>query len=263
MNGLTNQQLVLVALLVSFVTSLATGIFTVSLMSQAPQGVVQTINNVVEHIVAQDNASANGAAAATPLEEKIPSAIARVSRSIVRLAGANSETIAGIGLTVSSKGIVITDKSVIASLGSFQAILADGTHIPMVVIQSQINGDIVFLAPAAGDTGIVFQKIASTTFTPIVFAPTPKLGGSVLSLSGAQPPLLGQGLISRIADASSGTPRVDTTILASQVSIGSPLFTLDGEVIGISAASIKNDAGTAGFYPVGQLKVVIPYPQSR
>ena len=50
MNDLSKQQLILLALLVSFVTSLATGIFTVSLMSQAPQEVVQTINNVVERI---------------------------------------------------------------------------------------------------------------------------------------------------------------------------------------------------------------------
>src|SRR3989338_3691505 len=37
--NLTKQQIVLVTLLVSFVTSLATGIITVSLMEQEPQGV--------------------------------------------------------------------------------------------------------------------------------------------------------------------------------------------------------------------------------
>src|SRR4029077_18213268 len=48
---LTKSQIVLLTLLVSFVTSIATGIVTVSLMDQAPPAIAQSVSRIVEHTV--------------------------------------------------------------------------------------------------------------------------------------------------------------------------------------------------------------------
>lgn len=48
MEGLTKTQLILLALLVSFVTSLVTGIVTVTLVNQAPPAMTQSIYKVIE-----------------------------------------------------------------------------------------------------------------------------------------------------------------------------------------------------------------------
>ncbi|MDP2593910.1 MAG: hypothetical protein Q8P36_01040, partial [bacterium] len=49
--GLSKSQLVLLTILVNFITSVATGILTVSLLDHAPAYVTQTVSRVVEHTI--------------------------------------------------------------------------------------------------------------------------------------------------------------------------------------------------------------------
>ncbi len=51
MKELNKSQLILLALLLSFVTSIATGITTVTLMQQAPEAVTVPINRIVKQTV--------------------------------------------------------------------------------------------------------------------------------------------------------------------------------------------------------------------
>lgn len=92
-DSLSKKQVVLLVLLVSFVTSLVTGIVTVTLMSQEPTPLTQTIHKVIEKITplesqwAQQEMPSQSAASAAPLvvsqEELIVKVVSNVSNAVV------------------------------------------------------------------------------------------------------------------------------------------------------------------------------------
>lgn len=258
MEELSKQQLILLAVLISFVTSLATGIVTVSLMDQAPVSITRTITQVVQRtmqeVVPQDAAVAS--ALPISIEDQTADAVSRLSRSLVKLRGRNSDIITGLGLVVSKTGVILTDKAGIAGLNEYEAVMPDGKRIPISVVQMQSNGDIVFLAPVIATT--------STAFVPVTFGKAARLGETVLSLSiaGTSTSVLGQGIVTQSipADAASdGNDKglIETTISGSKLMLGSPLFDPSGALIGLETFSLsKKD--NASYYPVSQLKGVIP-----
>lgn len=60
MENLTKTQLILLVLLVSFVTSMVTGIVSVTLVNQAPAQITQTINRVIEKVITEKTAEPAG-----------------------------------------------------------------------------------------------------------------------------------------------------------------------------------------------------------
>src|SRR3989338_10370670 len=64
MENLTKTQLVLLVLLISFITSLVTGIVSVTLVNQAPAQITQTINRVIEKVTPEGISGKDSAAAA-------------------------------------------------------------------------------------------------------------------------------------------------------------------------------------------------------
>ncbi len=247
MNELSKQQLILLALLVSFVTSMATGIVTVSLMDQAPKGVTQTINQVIERTIQTASSNSSDNTASVGSESSIAIVIDVVSKSIVKIKSRNSDFVTGTGLIVSPKGVVMTDKKTISQLSDYEMLTSTGTHVPLTVIQSQDNGNIVFLIPTGNSSRIAFtSSVRDRTVT---------LGQDVLSISGTSTQVLGHGIIT--ATDSDLSNFITTNIPDSKLSFASPLFNIKGEIIGVNIGD-KTEGSDSVFYSSKSLLEVIP-----
>ena len=267
MENLNKHQLVLVALLVSFVTSLATGIVTVSLMDQMPTNAIRTINQVVEktiqQVVPEDSASptltAAVSSAISPVE-RITDVVSSVSKSVVRLKSSKSDSVIVLGVVVSNSGVIMADKSSIAELSDYEAVFADQSVVPVSVVQEQVNGDIVFLAPIL-NAGQSTSSAKTGAYVPAELSNVSSLGQEVLSLSGKSDSVLGDGLVLEFPDtviaSSTSLKPIVTSVPLSKVMPGSPLFDTSGRVVGLRTSSVDGKDG-AEFYPVGGLKAVIP-----
>ena len=256
MEHLTKQQIILVALLVSFMTSLATGIFTVSLMSQMPKGVAQTITQVVEKTIQVANTpNASFGTVAITVDDQVSNAVSSVSPSVVRLINKDTSTFLGLGLVVTSKGLILADRSILTAGGQYLGILTDGTRVSFSISGDQpTNQNLAFLAPDA-------YNPLSLTYTPISFGSLARLGQTVLSLSGTTTSVVSQSIISEVqlqsiaaTDPTAG--RIVTTIPISKSVSGSPLFTPSGDVIGMELSSLSSPDGVV-FYPIIALKSAV------
>jgi hypothetical protein len=122
---LTKTQLLLLTILVNFVTSIGTGVLTVSLLDQAPPTVIQTVNRIVDHTietVATEVPVIRGGGPTT--EELLTNAIAEVSARSVKINRTGSDTQIGMGVYVPSSGSVYTTDGF---PGTVSVVFPDGT----------------------------------------------------------------------------------------------------------------------------------------
>ena len=258
MENLTKQQIVLLTLLVSFVTSIATGIVTVSLMDQTPVGIPQTINRVITRTIEQassgdatdTNSDTTATAANAVTLDPAAVATALVEKSIVQIK--SGDTVTGLGVIVSKNGLIIADKSAIADLSSYVAVLQNGRQFPVDVVQSQNDGDIVFLLARLSDADKVSGLFTAATLAPAV----PVLGQSVLTLSETDTTSIANGIVKQVEEGST-TDNIATSINPIDTAVGSPLFDMNGAILGIATHSLVSADG-AVFYPTSVLVPIIP-----
>ncbi|MFA6341216.1 MAG: hypothetical protein WCX27_03225, partial [Candidatus Paceibacterota bacterium] len=157
MENLNKQQIVLLTLLVSFVTSIATGIVTVSLMNQAPVGVTQTINRVVERTVEKIVPSNNNGTVKETIvvssDDQTVSAINNNLKSVVRIYRTNTDPSAvsssmvfvGVGVVVADDGMIATDNSLIAEGGKYFITLGGSKLHDLLVLRAKTGEQIALL----------------------------------------------------------------------------------------------------------------------
>ena len=266
MEGLNKQQLILLALLVSFVTSIATGIVTVSLVNQAPPAVTQTINRVVEKTIERVITEPSKQAAAVVTRETVVvkaddlviEAIEKNTGSTVRIKEATGdgetrrESFAALGLIVSKDGLIASDISVAyrktdetgASIGeSYLGILPDGKRVALNIVSSDQAAGIIFFQPFLQE-----REKGTIRFAPPQFGNAAlKLGQAVVALSGDEGNAVSTGiiasLVTRMAPGAVGaagereTALIKTDIRSADLVLGSVLLNLSGEVIGLNAGA--------------------------
>jgi len=278
MEKLTKQQIVLVTLLVSFVTSIATGIVTVALMDQAPAGVTQTINRIVERTIEKAvtiPATTNSAAVVTretvvvKEDDQIIGSIDKNKNSIVRIytnmsnAGDVAQrTFIGLGTIISKEGLIVTGDVFADTNGRYMVTVDNNKFYSVVVLSKKTDGQLYFLKIVQDTKNIV-------DFIPVTFSDSNnlKLGQTVIAWGGEEQDSVSTGIVSSLVNivgsvsttTSTSTGSITSKISAINTSIaltdslsGGPLLNLYGEVVGLKVSSAISDK--INFLPSNVLK---------
>ncbi len=244
MEDLNKNQIILLTLLVSFVTSIATGIMTVSLLQQAPIEVTRNINRVVEKTIEKvtpaDILGPKNTEVTTVVvkeEDLVIDAINKNVKSIVRIKerdGLGETTFYGMGLVVSKDGLVIADRQTIHTDSAYFVVI-DGVDVYINPVGVDKKTDFLLFKAAPA-------KDKKFDFVPATFAGVdPKLGQSVVALGGDASNAVAVGRVISFSMRESGTGSttvkyvsgIDTDIVSRDLVAGSPIFTLAGDIVGM------------------------------
>lgn len=251
---LTKHQIILLTLLVSFVTSIATGIVTVSLMDQAPAGVTRVVNQIVEHTVERVVPQNQGAAVATVTEKTVvvkdddlaAQSIAMVQQGIIRIVAKGGDTLLARGILTSQDGRGLTDQSALAAADTkeFEAMLPGGERVALTIVSQSTTTPLAVVQVALSTT---------TNITPVALADVGKisLGQSVIRISGVGNDTVASGVVAMIPKTSDGTKPTVVQASISSATPGSIIITIFGEVVGITTA--QSALKGSDFYSVPTL----------
>ncbi|MFA5935174.1 MAG: serine protease [Candidatus Paceibacterota bacterium] len=278
MENLSKQQIILLTLLVSFVTSIATGIVTVALMNQAPVGVTQTINRVVERTIEKVVPSTPTKETQTIVKEtivvnvddQVTNAIEKNSKSIVRIYNADDNDtdlvkFIGIGAVVSDDNIIVTDNNTsVSNRGKYFIKTDTGIKRDLVILRIVSGEEIaVFRVKEDEKNPITLPKVSLVSNSNL------KLGQSVVYIGGESKNIVDIGIISGINtkdikdqnNISSSTvdtiiTSVETTIPSKDFISGGLLLNLTGELVGIKTTYL-DDFRTDLFAPSNYIKTAL------
>lgn len=260
MDDLNKNQLVLLVLLVSFVTSIATGIITTALLQQAPVEVTRTINQVVEKTIEKvtpGNPTPSKPTEVTTVvvkeEDQILGTINKNVKSIVRIkvkdAVLGTVGFYGIGFIVDKNGLIGTDRKALSVNDAYTATLSDGSEYPVVPVGADKKTDFLLfkIQSAKGFAGLVPVSLAAGDL---------QLGQSVIVLGGESTNSVDVGRVASFTyrETEVGTTTVKaisgivTDTSSENVVSGSLLFNLSGNLVGVrTSGSLQTFTPVANF----------------
>lgn len=253
-NELDKNQIVLLVLLVSFVTSIATGIVTVTLMDQAPPGVTQTINRVVERTVETVEKVVVDETGKTVIEEVVISeenaiadAVALASPSLVRLyvtEGEETETFSALAFPVPEYGVLVTDADAVLVDGVYRVRdESGGVFEAWVIAEDVISGVAVLEITTEGATLPVIPFGNEANF---------RLGQRIVALGGNESNEIASGMIVSdptispfVTDISRGSRFAGGVALTIGGNIAGMIRSQEGSIVIVSPSSILSVVRTA------------------
>ncbi|PIR38252.1 MAG: hypothetical protein COV34_01415 [Candidatus Zambryskibacteria bacterium CG10_big_fil_rev_8_21_14_0_10_42_12] len=239
MEELNQHQLILLVLLVSFVTSIGTGIITVSLLQEAPPVVTSTVNRVVEktiETVVQGPSENNGnnntetvreVTVVVNQEDLVTESIAQNSKSLVRIYETRplgSERFYGVGIMVPG-GVISGISSPYDGSANYRIEYPDGTETLVTRVQNTAEEQLA-----------AFKITDDTTHAPVTFGNSAalKLGQTLITIGGESQNVISIGTLSSLVTDASGVPtRLDLSIDEKDSIAGAPVITLQGNIVGI------------------------------
>ena len=221
---LSKSQLILLTILVNFVTSVATGILTVSLLDQAPPSLTQTINRVIERTVQTVVPSESAAAGIVPVvqsdQQESVSAIAADAARAVTVYGTDAST---------------TPRAAGSYVPAARAVVVPAVSgLPQQASIAFSNGTVVPAALGLEVDGVAVYRFASSAVLPHVAAE---------SLVPVSTLALGQTALAVTADGTAATGIVSHTrggvvsTTLPQLSPGSAVVDVSGNLIGLMGGS--------------------------
>lgn len=244
MEELNKNQIVLLTLLVSFVTSIATGIVTVTLLDQAPPAVTQTINRIVERTVekvvpkeTQPATVIKEVPVIVTEEELIVKSVNQGAKAMVRIAEAGEKgKFIGSGFLIKN-GRIITSRtlfgveatSTTTFINILEAILTDGARRPLERLTPLDGSPLLVFRLAEKDVKSDWPVLELSTDTSVI-------GQTVIALGASDSTGLSVavGIISSFLSSGTTTAPMIMTNAASSDNAGGPLLNIKGEVVGVS-----------------------------
>lgn len=261
---LTKFQIVLLVLLVSFVTSIATGIVTVSLLAEAPPGVTQTINQVVERTIQTIVPSDTPTTVTTKETTVVVKEEDLVTDSISKSLGKTGRVFAGTATTSAIVGLAaqigpallatdssLVDKEHLVIVGGTTAVYTVSQRFPEIGIATLVpkeSGTTLGAAFKIGDVGAL--KLGATTVALVSVTQERVAIGAVASRSVFADVIPAKGV------AAVPVRSIETNIGATLVP-GTPLVNIFGDLIGISTGVSQLAGGTGTFIAASDFLAVL------
>jgi S1-C subfamily serine protease len=238
---LNKFQLILLAVLLSFITSIATGITTVTLMQQAPPSFTIPVNRVIQQTVDKIQQVEGKTITQTIVvkeEDLVVDAIAKNKSAVFAIAKSvqnpdftSSEVTAGRGFAISADGTIVADSTLVPGKGVYYVTNDSGKFKADFVATNKAGFSLL-------KAGVPLNGTDKLAFT------VPNFGDLNSMKMGQQILVLGSTVTSAIFEGLNADKSIDLSV--SRANTGGLVLDLDGDALGI-ALSPDNSASFASI----------------